>query len=62
VVALGRRCTLLRQSRNPQRQHRLGHIGEVAVFVGHDFVVSNRSRSEMDLLGVRARAEPEPQH
>lgn len=37
------------------------HVGEVAVFVGHDFVVSIRSRSDMDLLGVRARAEREPQ-
>lgn len=36
------------------------HIGEVDVFVGPDYVVSVRSRSEQDFLGVRARAEREP--
>ena len=35
-------------------------MGEVAVFVGKDFVLSVRSRSEWALLGVRARAEREP--
>ena len=35
-------------------------VGEVDVFVGKDFVLSVRSRSEWALLGVRARAEREP--
>lgn len=34
--------------------------GEVCVFVGHDFVLSVRSRSSQSLLGVRERAEREP--
>ena len=34
--------------------------GEVDIFVGKDFVLSVRSRSEWGLLGVRARAEREP--
>ena len=35
--------------------------GEVDVFVGPNFVLSMRSRSQQRLLGVRARAEREPQ-
>lgn len=34
--------------------------GEVAVFVGPNFVLSVRSRSSRDFLGVRARSEREP--
>ncbi len=34
--------------------------GEVDIFVGRDFVLSVRSRSDWGLLGVRARAEREP--
>lgn len=34
--------------------------GEVAVFVGPNFVLSVRSRSNRDFLGVRARSEREP--
>jgi magnesium transporter len=36
------------------------HVGEVCVFVGHNFVLSVRSRSNQGFLGVRARAEREP--
>jgi magnesium transporter len=35
-------------------------VGEVAVFVGHNFVLSVRSRSTQNFLGVRERAEREP--
>ncbi len=35
-------------------------VGELAVFVGHNFVLSVRSRSRQDFLGVRARCEREP--
>ena len=35
-------------------------LGEVNVFVGKDFVLSVRTRSEWALLGVRAKAEREP--
>ena len=35
-------------------------LGEVDMFVGKDFVLSVRTRSEWALLGVRARAEREP--
>lgn len=35
-------------------------VGEVAVFVGHNFVLSVRSRSTQGFLGVRERAEREP--
>ncbi len=35
-------------------------VGEVAVFVGPNFVLSARSRSTQGFLGVRARAEREP--
>lgn len=35
-------------------------VGEVAVFVGLNFVLSVRSRSTQDFLGVRARCEREP--
>ena len=35
-------------------------VGELAVFVGHNFVLSVRSRSQQNFLGVRARCEREP--
>ena len=35
-------------------------IGEVDVFVGKDFVLSVRTNSDQNFLGVRARAEREP--
>jgi magnesium transporter len=35
-------------------------VGEVCVFVGHNFVLSVRSRSTHHFLGVRERAEREP--
>jgi magnesium transporter len=35
-------------------------VGEVCIFVGHNFVLSTRTRSTHDLLGVRERAEREP--
>ncbi|WP_228895216.1 magnesium and cobalt transport protein CorA [Pseudoduganella aquatica] len=35
-------------------------VGEVDVFVGPNYVLSNRQNSSKDLLGVRARAEREP--
>ncbi|MEO8151931.1 MAG: magnesium and cobalt transport protein CorA [Rhizobacter sp.] len=35
-------------------------VGEVNVFVGRNFVLSVRNRSQHSLLGVRARAEREP--
>jgi magnesium transporter len=37
-------------------------VGEVAVFVGRDYVLSVRNRSTQGFLGVRARCEREPQH
>jgi magnesium transporter len=37
------------------------NVGEVDVFVGPHYVVSVRSRSEQGFLGVRARAEREPE-
>ncbi|MFZ2648928.1 MAG: magnesium/cobalt transporter CorA [Burkholderiaceae bacterium] len=36
------------------------HSGEVAIFVGRNFVLSVRSRSAQDFLGVRQRCEREP--
>ena len=36
-------------------------IGEVAIFVGANFVLSVRNRSSQNFLGVRARCEHEPQ-
>lgn len=36
------------------------HTGEVDIFVGPNYVLSNRSNSTQDFLGVRARAEREP--
>ncbi|WP_042421877.1 magnesium/cobalt transporter CorA [Comamonas granuli] len=36
------------------------NVGELAVFVGHNFVLSVRTRSTQDFLGVRARCEREP--
>ena len=35
-------------------------VGEVDVFIGPNYVLSNRQNSSHDLLGVRARAEREP--
>lgn len=35
-------------------------LGEVDVFVGHNYVLSVRSRSQQTFLGVRARCEREP--
>ncbi|MFM8510910.1 MAG: CorA family divalent cation transporter, partial [Betaproteobacteria bacterium] len=35
-------------------------LGEVAVFVGENFVLSSRRQSEPGFLGVRARCEREP--
>lgn len=37
-------------------------VGELAIFVGENFVLSVRSRSEQGLLGVRERCEREPEH
>ncbi|HMC14792.1 MAG TPA: magnesium/cobalt transporter CorA [Albitalea sp.] len=37
------------------------HVGEVNIFVGRNFVLSVRNRSQHSLLGVRDRAEREPQ-
>ena len=37
------------------------HVGEVNVFAGRNFVLSIRNRSGHSLLGVRARAEREPE-
>ena len=37
-------------------------LGEVAVFVGENFVLSSRRQSEPGFLGVRARCEREPAH
>ena len=36
-------------------------VGEVAVFVGRNFVLSVRNRSRQDFLGVRGRCEREPE-
>jgi magnesium transporter len=36
------------------------HVGEVAIFVGPNFVVSVRNRSSQNFLGVRERCEREP--
>lgn len=38
------------------------NLGEVDVFVGKNYVLSNRSRSQQGFLGVRARCEREPHH
>lgn len=37
-------------------------IGEVDIFVGKDYVLSARNRSQQGFLGVRARCEREPHH
>lgn len=37
------------------------HVGEVNVFVGHNYILSVRNRSRKDFLGVRARCEREPE-
>lgn len=36
------------------------NVGEVAIFVGHNFVLSVRTRSNQGFLGVRERCEREP--
>ena len=36
------------------------HTGELAIFVGRNFVLSVRNRSQQSFLGVRSRAETEP--
>jgi magnesium transporter len=36
------------------------HVGEVAIFVGKNFVLSVRNRTRADFLGVRSRSEREP--
>ena len=36
-------------------------VGEVAIFVGRNFILSVRNRSEQHLLGVRERCEREPE-
>ena len=38
------------------------HIGEVDVFVGSNYVLSARNRSQQSFLGVRERCEREPDH
>jgi magnesium transporter len=35
--------------------------GEVCIFVGHNFVISIRNRSDLGLLGVRERCQREPE-
>jgi magnesium transporter len=37
-------------------------IGEVDIFVGKDYILSARNRSQQGFLGVRARCEKEPHH
>ena len=37
-------------------------VGEVAIFVGANFVLSVRNHSQQGFLGVRARCEREPEH
>ncbi len=37
------------------------HVGEVAIFVGRNFVLSVRNRSPQHFLGVRERCEREPE-
>lgn len=37
------------------------HLGEVAIFVGRNFVLSVRNRSQQHFLGVRERCEREPE-
>jgi magnesium transporter len=37
-------------------------VGEVAVFVADNYVLSTRNRSQQGFLGVRARCEREPHH
>ena len=37
-------------------------VGEVDVFVGKNYVLSTRNRSQQGFLGVRARCEREPDH
>ena len=37
------------------------NVGEVAVFVGRNYILSVRSRTQQGLLGVRARSEREPE-
>ena len=46
----------------PLVEHRETVWGELAVFVGPNFVVSVRNQNPRDFLGVRARCENEPEH
>lgn len=43
-----------------EQQHGEIDVGEVDIFVGHNFVLSVRNRSGQHLLGVRERCEREP--
>lgn len=43
-----------------EMRHGAIEVGEVNVFVGHNYVLSVRSRSEQNFLGVRERCEREP--
>ena len=36
------------------------HVGEVAIFVGHNYILSARNRSSHSFIGVRDRCEREP--
>jgi magnesium transporter len=36
-------------------------VGEISIFVGHNFVLSIRNRSKQNFLGVRERCEREPE-
>lgn len=44
-----------------EQQHGEIEVGEVDIFVGHNFVLSVRNRSGQHLLGVRERCEREPE-
>ncbi|MDP1612935.1 MAG: magnesium/cobalt transporter CorA [Sulfuritalea sp.] len=44
-----------------EQQHGEIEVGEVDIFVGHNFVLSVRNRSTQHLLGVRERCEREPE-
>jgi len=46
----------------PELEHGEPVWGELAIFVGPNFVVSVRSRSPSHFLGVRERCEREPEH
>ena len=44
-----------------EMEHAELHIGEVAVFVGHNYILSVRNLSRHHFLGVRERCEREPE-